>query len=437
VRAKLSAVVVSYNRATLIGTCLRALGFADEVIVVDKSSTDNTALIAARHADRVITVPWSPTVEETRAFAVAQCEYEWIICLDDDECLSPEAIRFIQAELDAPRADVYGLLLRHYIIGTHDEGAYYWPEHQIRLFRRGAVTFSGTVHGGAEVHSDSVFRLPPDSGVAIHHLSHLDVAQWVEKTNRYTSRVDRERVSDDGRSLIRFARERIDYWKSRTRDLSPGGYPEAVCVLRATYDLIDRLKVWEEERGLDAAAEFARVCASLDARYQALGTARDRRGETWTAAPYSPRAVDEHEVLRRRLAHLRGRYDALTVERDTLTVELTVERDANAAEAARLASELAALETRHHESLRSIEAERLRAERAEAEFSGAQTEAIAQQQRAEQAEVRLASLQHELGVLRGEHDALWRAHDVLQGSLRTFLRVYLPRLRRHILGQRP
>jgi glycosyltransferase involved in cell wall biosynthesis len=57
VRAKLSAVVVSYNRASLIGTCLRALGFADEVILVDKSSTDDTLAIATRHADRVITVP--------------------------------------------------------------------------------------------------------------------------------------------------------------------------------------------------------------------------------------------------------------------------------------------------------------------------------------------------------------------------------------------
>jgi len=71
-REKLSAVVVSYNRALLIGTCVRALGFADEVIVVDKSSTDGTAEIAARYADRVIIVPWSPTVEETRAFAVAR-----------------------------------------------------------------------------------------------------------------------------------------------------------------------------------------------------------------------------------------------------------------------------------------------------------------------------------------------------------------------------
>jgi hypothetical protein len=419
VRGKLSAVVVSYNRAPLIGTCVRGLGFADEVIVIDKSSTDGTAQIAARHADRVITVPWSPTVEETRAFAVAQCAHDWIICLDDDECLSPEAIRFIQAELQAPRADVYGLLQRHYILGSHDEAAYYWPEHQIRLFRRGTVTFSGTVHGGIEVHSDSVLRVSPDSGAAIHHLSHQDVAQWIDKTNRYTSRHDRERAPHDGRSLAGFAHERIDYWLSRTRDASPGGYPEAVSVLRATYDLVDRLKTWEEERGLNAAAEFQRICASLDARYQALGVVRDRQGETVTAATFSPRSVDEHEVLRRRLAHFRARHDVLTAERDS-----------HAAEAARLASELESLAKAHGETRGAMEAERLRAERAVAECARAQAEAIAQRQRAERTEARLGSLQDELRVLQ-------REHDVLRGSLRTFLRDYLPRLRRHLLGQRP
>ena len=48
VREKVSAFVISFNRAAIIGTCLRALRFADEVIVVDKSSTDETPAIAAR-----------------------------------------------------------------------------------------------------------------------------------------------------------------------------------------------------------------------------------------------------------------------------------------------------------------------------------------------------------------------------------------------------
>ena len=53
----------------------------------------------------------------------------------------------------------------------------------------------------------------------------------------------------------------------RRRDATPGGYPAAAAVLRSVYDIVDRLKTWEEERGLDGAAAFARICAGLDAAY--------------------------------------------------------------------------------------------------------------------------------------------------------------------------
>ena len=71
-----SGFVIAYNRAHLLATCLRSLRFVDELIVIDKSSTDDTPRIARRYADRVITVPWSPTVEETRSFALDQCRHD-------------------------------------------------------------------------------------------------------------------------------------------------------------------------------------------------------------------------------------------------------------------------------------------------------------------------------------------------------------------------
>jgi hypothetical protein len=312
VPGKLSALVVSFNRAGIIGTCLRALRFADEVIVVDKSSTDETPEIAARLADRVITVPWSPTVEETRAFAVAQCSHDWIVFVDDDECLSSEAVRFIQAEVAAPRADAYAFPRRHYILGVHDERAYYWPEHQICLFRRGAVEFNSTVHAGVVPRSDRMLVVAEDTGACIRHLSHQDVAQWLDKTNRYTSCADRARVEHAGDDLIGFAHARIDHWLERTRDAAPGGYPRAVALLRTTYDLIDRLKTWEEERGLDGPAEFARICAALDAGYAALPVTAPRAGRLTRGCPalLPPGADAAQAALRARIAELRAGHDA-------------------------------------------------------------------------------------------------------------------------------
>jgi Glycosyl transferase family 2 len=314
-REKVSAFVISFNRAPIIGTCLRALRFADEVIVVDKSSTDATPAIAALHADRVITVPWSPTVEHTRAFAVTQCTHDWIVFADDDECFSPQAVKFIQAELAAPRADIYSLPRRDYILGTHDERAYYWPEHHIRLFRRGTVEFSATVHAGIVLCSDRTLVVAADTGACIHHLSHPDVAQWIEKANRYTSCIDRARVDDVGTDLIGFAHARIDHWIGRTPDTTPAGYPAAVALLRATYDLIDRLKVWEEERGLDGDSLFRQVCADLDAAHADMPPAADggmppaRAGERTSATPPVEARPSAEATLRASLRDLHAHHE--------------------------------------------------------------------------------------------------------------------------------
>lgn len=286
---RLSACVISYNRAAILGTCLRALHFADEVLVIDKTSTDGAQAVAARLADRVVTVPWSPTVEETRAQAVAECRHDWILLLDDDECLNAAAVRFIQAELRNPQADVYAFPLRHYILGTHDERAYYWPEHHVRLFRRDAVRFGGTVHAGMTVVSDRVMRVPTDHGACIHHLSHPDVSGWIERTNRYTDRPDRARAQGEQADLIRFAHERIDHWMAHSDGGNGNDYLAAVALLRAVYDMVDRLKAWEEARDQDGHAVFRQVCAELDAEHGDHGPRRSagwrRFGAALLAAP--------------------------------------------------------------------------------------------------------------------------------------------------------
>jgi O-antigen biosynthesis protein len=321
----LSAVVISYNRAALIGTCLRALGFAHEVIVIDKSSTDTTPEVAARHADRIITVPWTPTVEATRAFAVAQCSGDWILCLDDDECLDPGAAAGIAAELAAPRADIYYLPRREYILGEHDEAAYYWPEHHPRLFRRDAITFTSTVHGGSVLCSERTMHLPPDSGVVIHHLSHRDVAEWIEKCNRYTANLDRRRPEHAGLDLVAFAHTRIDAWQAQTKDKAPGGYPSAVALLRSVYDIVDRLKTWEEERALDGSAEFARLCADLDAGYAALTSAGSRAGNLARGCPDAPEPVTTaaQAALHARIAASRADFHVKAAEAARLDAALS------------------------------------------------------------------------------------------------------------------
>ncbi|HVY14129.1 MAG TPA: glycosyltransferase family 2 protein [Rhodopila sp.] len=402
--------MIAYNREAIINACLAPLSFADEVIVVDKSSTDRTAEIAARYCDRLITVPWTPVVEDTRAFALAQCRNEWILCLDDDECLSQEAAAFIKQELQAPRADIYGIAQRHWILGVHDERSYYWPEFQPRLFRRGAVSFVRTVHGGYVFHSDRRYDILPEHGVCVQHLSYRNVAEWIAKTNRYTSMADRIRAEHAGNDLAGFAHARIDYWRGRTSDDAVDGYPIAVALLRAVYDIVDRLKAWEEEEGLDGEKAF-REFVSRTTGTTSPATAADQGAHS--PPSMIPARDDAIAALRDALRSVRAMAERMQDTNDQRIASLKQHIDelesALAAERLSVQRTEACLET---ERSRANEADALAARRAEAEAETAQANTDLRQAlneaaaRRRDAERRSADVTQRLDLI--EASTIWR-----------------------------
>lgn len=264
---KISGFIITYNSGALLETSLKSLRFVDELIVVDKSSTDGTRELATRYADKVISVPWSPLPTETRFVAHDACSHDFILYLDHDECLNVEGIKWAKDNAATHPAGVFRFPKCEYILGRHEEEAYYWPMYNVRAFRRGSAEFVKTLHQevlpGA---SETVYDIPLESQVRIHNLSHKNTYQWIEKTNRYTAEPDRVSYFDLNAPLETFAQERIAFWLSQSKSRSD--YVVAVAHLRAVYDIIDRIKLWETEQGLDGDAEFAAVCARLNASYE-------------------------------------------------------------------------------------------------------------------------------------------------------------------------
>lgn len=267
--AKISGFVVTYNSGDVLKTCLRSLRFVDELIVIDKSSTDGTAEVAARFADRVISVPWSPLPMEDRILALQNCTHDFILYLDHDECLSVEGIRWVRDNAATHPAGVFRFPKREYILGRHEEDAYYWPSWNVRALRRGAADFVPTLHEEVGNIRAETYDIPHDGGVCIHNLSHRDTFQWIEKTNRYTEKRDRLSFFDRTTPLETFAQERIAFWLHHSKSRSDSVV--AAAHLRAVYDIIDRVKLWEAEDGLDGAAAFLEVCAGLEREYDAAG----------------------------------------------------------------------------------------------------------------------------------------------------------------------
>ena len=201
-----------------------------------------------------------------------------------------------------------------------------------------------------------------------------------------------------GKTFAAFAHARIDHWLARTRDRAPGGYPATAAMLRALYDIVDRLKTWEEERKIDGPADFARICAALDAEYATLPVPVSRAGAVTEGCPTPVASSEDAEraALRARIADLRARCDASAAD----AAHWAAEAAQWARDAANRATEASRL---------GVEASRLGAEvsRLGAEVSRLDGELSATIQRLVQAEQASVAAHRRIEAIEG--GTSWRA----------------------------
>jgi glycosyltransferase involved in cell wall biosynthesis len=191
---RLSAVLITRNAAALLGPCLDSLAFADEIVVVDSSSSDATAELAARKGARVVQKEWLGFGRQ-KQFAVEQASHDWVLCLDADERVSPQLAASIRSALAAPVSPVYRMARRNRFLGrwlSHGEG---YPDWSPRLFNRMNARWSDDL-----VHEKVLFAVTPGTLEGdLMHDSADDLTTYLERQNRYTTLAARQ-AYEQGRS---------------------------------------------------------------------------------------------------------------------------------------------------------------------------------------------------------------------------------------------
>jgi glycosyltransferase involved in cell wall biosynthesis len=138
---RLSAIVIAKNEAGNIAACLDTLAFCDERIVVDGQSDDGTAEIARARGARVATAEWRGFGAQ-KNFALSLAGGDWVLSVDADERVSPALAQAIQAVLGQEGVDGYEMPRRSSFLGREMRHSGWWPDHVLRLFRRGRARFS-------------------------------------------------------------------------------------------------------------------------------------------------------------------------------------------------------------------------------------------------------------------------------------------------------
>ncbi|QDX31725.1 glycosyltransferase family 2 protein [Dickeya poaceiphila] len=189
-RKRLSVVIISHNAAELLPDCLTSVNWADEIIVLDSGSSDDTLDIARRHGAQVHQNTDWPGFGKQRQLAQQYANGDYIFMIDTDERVTPALRQSIETTLAAPESDaVYRCARRNLFLGRFMRHSGWYPDEVIRLYPRQYRYNNNAVHESLDYGAARVISLCGD----LKHLTCRDLFSFQKKQLAYAQSWANER----------------------------------------------------------------------------------------------------------------------------------------------------------------------------------------------------------------------------------------------------
>lgn len=182
----ISVVINTRNSAELLSRVIASVkGLADEVVVCDMESTDGTVSAAKELGAKVISHKYEGYVEPTRNYAISKAKGDWVLVLDADEEVTPKLAKKLKEIVKTPGADYYRLPRKNIIFGKWIKHSRWWPDFNIRFFKKGFVSWNEVIHAVPMTQGVGADLADKEDYAILHH--HYDtIDQYLERLGRYT-----------------------------------------------------------------------------------------------------------------------------------------------------------------------------------------------------------------------------------------------------------
>ncbi len=179
---KLSVVIITKNEAQHITRCLESVKWADEIIILDSGSEDETINLCQRYTDNIFSTDW-PGFGIQKQRAIDKATAEWILSLDADEVISPELKEEIQLTIQTTHLTGFEIpRLSSYCDKQIHHGGW-WPDYTLRLFRNGYGQFSEAIVHEKIIVKGKTGRLKSP----LLHETYINLEEVISKINSYSS----------------------------------------------------------------------------------------------------------------------------------------------------------------------------------------------------------------------------------------------------------
>ncbi len=183
-KAAVSVVVLAKNDQFRISRCLDSVAWADEVIVVDDESTDQTPEIVKKYTNKIF-IRKMDVEGRHRNWAYAQAKNRWVLSLDSDELVSPELKEEIEGLLKKnPVENGFTIPRRNYIGDYWVKYGGWYPSPQLRLFQKDKFRYEEVAVHPRAFMEDPCGRLKSD----MIHYSYRNLEDFLNKLNNQTTR---------------------------------------------------------------------------------------------------------------------------------------------------------------------------------------------------------------------------------------------------------
>jgi glycosyltransferase involved in cell wall biosynthesis len=234
----ISVCIVCRNEADRIEPCLQSLSWADDVIVMDLLSTDDSPAIASRYGARVVAREPVPIVELIRNELAAQASHDWVLALDPDERVTPGLAQELARIASEEDVDAVVVPRMNYDFGYPPSSPLQRYEPQLRMYRRSRVSWPTIPNKLPVVPEERLYRIPHDDHLVLIHERSRNVPEVLERVIRYAplqaqSMIDRGQVFS-ARAMFRTLSAQVSrhFFKSQAlKDGVPGLLRGSILVL--------------------------------------------------------------------------------------------------------------------------------------------------------------------------------------------------------------
>jgi len=264
----LSVVISAYNEEKSIGRCLESVRqLADEIIVVDNESQDKTIEVAKKFTDKIFSAPNKLMLNLNKNLGFSKASGDWILNLDADEEVTPALAKEIRTIIHSnPSQNGFWLKRKNYSFGMWIQHGLWWPDRQIRLFRRGFGQFP-CVHIHEYIKVDGVVGELVEPYI---HYNYETVHQYLIKIDR-TSTSEALTLSELNYQLMWYDAIRFPVSDFIKIYFAQGGYKDGLhglvlSLFQAFYSFCTFAKYWEMKNFEKRDIQLSEVSSELKSR---------------------------------------------------------------------------------------------------------------------------------------------------------------------------